>query len=82
MWKSWGGSGAHMGVVRPGCSPGLPIPGCTREGRGELGEGSGSMSPQEAKSLRGGPRMTGPQPSPNPSVHTPFPKDFPSEKSV
>lgn len=42
----------------------------------------GNMSLQEAKSLGGGPKITGPQPSPNPSAHTPVPKDFSSEKSV
>lgn len=38
-----------------------------------------SMSLQEAQRLRGELRMTGPQPSLNPSAHIPFPKDFPSE---
>lgn len=42
----------------------------------------GSMSLQETQCLGGGPRKAGPQPSPNPSAHTPLLKDFPLEKSV
>lgn len=41
--KGWGGSGArgHTGVEGPGGGPGLPVPHCTRERGGELGEGRG-----------------------------------------
>lgn len=42
----------------------------------------GACPCRKPRSLRGGPRMTGARPSTNPSAHTPFPKDFPSEKSV